>query len=152
MRRKEKEITDHTEMENILRRGEICRLAMAENDIPYVVAVNYGYADNALYIHSAPEGKKIDMLRRNNRVCFQVDTDVAVINTDSVHNCNTRYKSIIGYGTASIITDDTGKIAGLDVLMTQYQSDGQEYPQTLLDRMVIIKIDIESMTGKQSLE
>jgi len=152
MRRKEKEITDRAEMENILRRGEICRLAMAHDNIPYVVAVNYGYADNVLYIHSAPEGRKIDMLRRNNRVCFQVATDVAIINTDSVHNCNTKYKSVIGYGTASIIRDDPGKKVGLDVLMAQYASAGQEYPQTLLDKKVIIKIDIESLTGKQSLD
>jgi nitroimidazol reductase NimA-like FMN-containing flavoprotein (pyridoxamine 5'-phosphate oxidase superfamily) len=152
MRRKEKEITDRTEMEDILRRGEICRLAMADDDMPYVVAVNYGYADNCLYIHAAPEGRKIDFMRKNPRVCFEIDVDVEIVNTDSVHKCSTKYKSIIGYGTASIITDDPGKIAGLDVLMTQYQSDGQEYPQTLLDRMVIIKIGIESLTGKQSLE
>ena len=64
MRRKEKEITDHTEIEAILNRSEICRLAMADDNVPYVVALNYGYANNCLYIHCAPEGKKIDMIRK----------------------------------------------------------------------------------------
>ena len=152
MRRKEKEITDAAEIEDILSRAEICHLAMAEDNLPYVVAVNYGYADYCLYIHSAPTGKKIDIIRKNNRVCFAVDVDVEVIETDSVHKCSTKYESVIGYGAATIVTDDAGKKAGLDVLMAQYSDTTHEYPQELLDKMVIIKIEIEGMTGKQSLD
>jgi hypothetical protein len=152
MRRREKEITDRREIEAILNRAEICHLAMADNNDPYVVALNYGYADNCLFIHSAPAGKKIELLRRNPHVCFTVNTDVEVVETDSVHKCSTKYKSVIGSGTASLVTDDRGKIAGLDVLMAQYSDTAHEYPQELLDKMVIIKIAIESMTGKQSLE
>lgn len=152
MRRQEKEITDRTEIEAILNQAEICRLAMADDNVPYVVALNYGYADNCLYIHCAPEGKKIDFIRKNPHVCFEADVDVEVVETDSVHKCSTKYKSVIGHGTASIITDDAGKKAGLDVLMTQYSDVDHEYPQKLLDKMVIIKVEIETMTGKQSLD
>jgi nitroimidazol reductase NimA-like FMN-containing flavoprotein (pyridoxamine 5'-phosphate oxidase superfamily) len=147
-----KKITDRAEMEAILNRAEICRLAMADGNVPYVVALNYGCADNCLYIHCAPEGKKIDIIRKNNRVCFEVNVDVEMVNTDTVHKCSTKYKSVIGHGTASIITDDAGKKAGLNVLMAQYSDIAHEYLQELLDKMVIIKVEVDSMTGKQSLD
>ena len=125
-------------------------MGLADGDTPYVVAVNYGYDGRCLYIHSAPEGRKIDIIRHNNQVCFQLDVDVEIIETESVHKCSTKYRSVIGYGRASIIEDDAGKTAALDVLMRRYSDSKHEYPQNLLDKMIIIKIDIESLAGKKS--
>jgi len=150
MRRKDKEITDRAEIDAILHRAPFCRLGLVDWNVPYVVPLNFGYDGKCLYIHSAPEGRKIEIIRKNNYVCFQADIDVKLVDTDSAHACSTKYESVIGYGRASIITDDASKKSALDILMRKYSDLQHEYPQNLLDGMVIIKIEIESMTGKRS--
>ncbi len=152
MRRREKEISDQQALEEILSREPILHLGLISDGEPYIVPVNYGYKDGTLYVHSAPEGRKIEALKSNPRVCFQVATDIEIVHTDSAHKCSTKYKSVIGWGTASIIEDDDGKRHSLDVLMAQHGTTGLEYPQELLNKMVIIKIEIETMTGKESLD
>ena len=151
MRRKEKEITDRAEIDAILHRATFCRLGLTDGNILYVVPLNFGYDGKCLYIHSAPEGQKIEIIRKNNYVCFQADVDVKLVDTDSAHTCSTKYQSVIGYGRASIITDDEGKIKALDILMRKHSDLQHEYPRNLLDGMVIIRIEIESMTGKRSI-
>ena len=72
MRRKDKEITDPAQVYDVVKRARFCRIAMCDGDEPYVFPVNYGYSEGVLYVHSAPEGRKLDILERNDRVCFQV--------------------------------------------------------------------------------
>ena len=79
MRKKEREITDIGEIEKIIRKATVCRLGLALNDVPYVVPLSFGYADKTLYLHGAKEGKKLDIIRQNNRVCFEVDVDSEVV-------------------------------------------------------------------------
>ena len=62
MRRKDKEIKDKFEIETIINRAEVCRIGLSDDNMPYVIPVNYGYRNNCLYIHSASEGKKIDII------------------------------------------------------------------------------------------
>jgi hypothetical protein len=75
MRRKDKEISDIALIEDIITKARVCRLALYDNARPYIVPLCFGYKDNILYFHSAPEGKKLSLLRNNNRVCFEFDTD-----------------------------------------------------------------------------
>ncbi|BEQ15416.1 hypothetical protein FAK_24820 [Desulfoferula mesophila] len=73
MHRQEREITDRSEIDAILERGEVCRIALADDNVPYLVTMNYGYRHGdraALFLHSAPQGKKLDIIRRNNLACF----------------------------------------------------------------------------------
>ena len=72
MRRKDKEITNFSELEEILNKAKICHLAFLDDHAPYIVPVHYGYKKNHLYIHAATEGKKIDLLRKNPNICFEV--------------------------------------------------------------------------------
>ena len=62
MRRKDKEIKDKKEIESIIKRAKVCRIALSDNNMPYIIPVNYGYKNNCIYIHSASEGKKIDII------------------------------------------------------------------------------------------
>ena len=73
MRRKENEITDKAEIESIIKQSWVCRLAMSVDGEPYVVPLCFGYAEDVLYLHSAKEGKKIEMLKQNSAVCFEFD-------------------------------------------------------------------------------
>jgi hypothetical protein len=75
LRRKEKEITDIKEIESIIQRSQVCRLALVDAGLPYIVPLCFGYKNKMLYFHSAKEGQKIDILRRNRQVCFEFDID-----------------------------------------------------------------------------
>ncbi|MDY0040262.1 MAG: pyridoxamine 5'-phosphate oxidase family protein, partial [Desulforhabdus sp.] len=105
MRRKDKQIDDPTELEAVIRNAIVCRIGFSGNDVPYIVPVNFGYRENRLYFHSAPEGRKIDILRQNNQVCFEMETDVEVVRADSPCNWSTKYRSVIGHGKATFVED-----------------------------------------------
>ena len=82
MRRKEKEITDKTAIESIILRSSVCRLALSEDNHPYIVPLCFGYKDNTLYFHSALEGKKLDIMKNNNNVCFEFDIDYQIVEAE----------------------------------------------------------------------
>jgi len=151
MRRAEKEITNRREIETILSQATVCRIGFHDQQTPYIVPMNFGYSDNCLYLHSAPQGKKIEVLKRNPRVCFEVEAEVEIINTGIPCQWSTDYASVIGYGTASFITDVTQKQKALQILIDHY-SPGSSYvfPEKKLNEVIVIKIEITQMTGKKS--
>ena len=151
MRRKDKEIKDSSIVENILSSAQICRIGFAENNTPYIVPVNYGYEANRLFIHSAKSGKKIELIRKNPNVCFEIELDPEIITGKKACDWTTKYQSIIGYGKIEILEDKAQKIKGLDTIMKQHAYKGKtEYKESLLDKMVILVIHIEKLTAKQS--
>ncbi|MDP6627262.1 MAG: pyridoxamine 5'-phosphate oxidase family protein [Methanopyri archaeon] len=150
MRRADREVTDREEIESILERATVCRLGMCADGEPYVVPLSFGYVDGRLYFHSASEGKKLDILRGNGKVCFEVDVDTEVIPAKSPCGWGMRYASVIGFGTASIVEDLDEKRSALDIIMTHYGGHGANYPALMLRKVAIIRVDIENMTGKRS--
>lgn len=150
VRRREREIADIGEIEKIIRRAQVCRLGLVDGDEPYVVPVFFGYEKNALYFHCALEGRKLDLLKRNNKVCFEIDTDVEIITTERACGFTAKYRSVIGVGRVSILDNDNEKIHGLNVLMNQYAEGDFSFPKEKLDRTLVVRIDIENITGKQS--
>jgi len=150
MRRKDREMTDRGMIEEVMRRAMVCRMAMCEGDRPYVVPVCFGYEDGAVYIHCATEGKKLDVLRKNPNVCveFEVDTEL-VVQGEGCH-CTMKYRSVIGSGRASLVEDTGLKRKGLDAIMKHYTGRTHEYPDEMVNRTAIIRVEIESLTGKQS--
>lgn len=151
MRKAKLEIKDEEVLKEILSAALICRLAMMAGDLPYLIPVNYGYRDGCIYMHSAPEGKKIDLLRLNNKVCFEVEEAVEVLKGDRACDWTTSYRSVIGYGTVEILSDDESKQKGLEVIMAQHGAPHLiEFNRKNMDRMVILKLSITSLTGKHS--
>ncbi len=150
MRRADKEITSKAAIEEIISRSLVCRLALADENRPYIVPLCFGYKDNSLYFHSAVQGKKIDIIKKNNRVCFEFDIDYEVIKADKACEWGMQYKSVVGFGQASFLEDSESKRRALDIIMTQYSGESSPYPETKLKHTVIIKVDIEQMTGKQA--
>ena len=151
MRKKEKEIKDKVEIEQILNEAFVCRLGLCDNGRPYVVPLCFGYKDNALYFHCAAEGKKLDILRKNNNVCFEVDTDCQLIKAEEACRFGVTYKSVIGFGKAQLTEDAELKRRGLDVIMQRFSKGPFEYPQENLEKTMVVKVEIESMTGKKSV-
>lgn len=109
MRRLDKQISDPNLIEEIFQKGTIVHVAMLDDDKPYQVPLNYGYENNTLYMHSARAGKKIDLLRKNNLVHFQIEAGVEVKNTDQAYRCGTNYECVMGYGKATIVDDSKEK-------------------------------------------
>jgi uncharacterized protein len=149
MRRKEREIPDQTEIEQVLLRFPVCRIGMYDGEWPYVVPVKFGYREWILYFHCAPEGRKVDILRRNPRGCFEADGDSEMIRGDMPCRWTFRYRSVIGVGIAHLVTDAGEKRMGLDVIMSHYAEGPFEYIDSALARTCVGRVDVESMTGKQ---
>jgi nitroimidazol reductase NimA-like FMN-containing flavoprotein (pyridoxamine 5'-phosphate oxidase superfamily) len=151
MRKKEKEIKDENTIESIIKRATVCRIGLSENNVPYIVPLNFGYKDNCLYFHSAREGKKIDMIGSNNDVCFEIDIDSEIVKGEDACGWSMKYYSIIGFGKASFVEGVKKKREALDIIMEHYSGKlPYNYPDEAVNNTAIIKVKIESMTGKKS--
>src|SRR5512145_2887439 len=127
MRRKDREITDTAEIDAILREARVCRVALADGNGPYIVPICFGYEQGALYLHSALEGKKIDMIRSDPRCCFEVDLYDELIRGERPCSWGIRYRSVIGFGRAELLTDPNEKKHGLACIMRQYDSGSHTF-------------------------
>jgi nitroimidazol reductase NimA-like FMN-containing flavoprotein (pyridoxamine 5'-phosphate oxidase superfamily) len=149
MRRKDREITDRTEIDAIIRAGKVMHLALADNNIPFLVPVFYAYDGKAIYFHSAPAGTKIEILKRNNNVCFEISIDHGIIASARACDFEAQHRTVIGFGKAVFVADEAEKIKALDGIVAQFSDQKFEYPQMNLDRTAVIRIDIASLHGKQ---
>jgi uncharacterized protein len=150
MRRKEKEIISLEEIETAINKAISCRLALVDDGKPYIVPVCFGYERNALYFHGALEGRKRELIPVDNKVCFQMDADVETVEAESTCGWTIKYRSVIGTGRAPILRSDDEERHGLRVISKQYGKGDSSFPKVILDNTLVIKIDIESLTGKQS--
>jgi len=151
MRRSEKEITQRGEICAVLQRGSICHLGLVDGDEPYVVPVSYGFDGDALYFHSAGEGRKIETIREHPRVCFEVTAEWSLQPAETACSWGASYESVIGWGTARLITDPTAKRAALNTIMNQYDdTEAHLFSASIIDKTTVVRIDIERMTGKRS--
>lgn len=150
MRRADKEIADRGEIDKILRKATVCRLGLVDGAIPYIVPLSFGYDGNTLYFHSACEGKKVDLLRRNAVVCFEFDVDAEPVRSKTSCGWTMRYRSVIGYGTASFVENAGGKSKALEIIMRQYTDGPYEFPEEMLRKIAVIKVVISEISGKVS--
>jgi len=150
MRRKNQEITDRSEIDALIRRAMICRIAVSDDDRPYIVPVCFGYDGSAIYVHGAHQGMKSDVLKKNPRVCFEVDVDCTIEKADKPCDWGISYKSVIGFGTAGFVEEAAAKHTALDHIMKQYSDKPFTYDDKMVGATQVIKITIESITGKHS--
>lgn len=151
MRRAEKEIKDREQINTIIEKARCCRIALVDGTNPYLIPVNFAVSGNHLYFHSAKEGKKIDILRKNNQVCFEMDLEGEIVCGQRACSWGMKYESVIGFGQAFFIEDDTGKRKALDILMRKYAGrTGFSYADDELYKIIIIDVKIDQIYGKQS--
>ena len=151
MRRKDKEILDLHRMEEILRKCQVCRVGFANGNVPYVVPMSFGYARSGdaftLYFHCAQEGRKIDCMRDNPNVAFEMDTGYEVIPS----RITAKYECLMGHGTLSEVSGEEA-LAGLRAILRQSGMD-EGYPidkEESLPRVAVLKLQIAQMTAKAS--
>lgn len=155
MRRKDREITEKKEIIEILEKADVCRIAFAVDNLPYIVCLNYGYEWGedfpVLYFHCAHEGKKLDMMQKNNLVCFQMDTDHELDYREENIYCTMHYGSIIGMGYLEKVEDDEEREKGLDLLMKHHERPVPDvYPVGSMRRTTILCLRIHELTAKKN--
>ena len=151
MRRKEKEISAKAEIESIIRQALVCRLALSDEVAPYIVPLCFGYKDDTLYFHSAREGKKLEILKRNQNVCFEFDIGAEIERAGKTPcEWGMKYRSVVGFGQAFIVKNPDAKREALKIITAQYAEGSGEISDVALKGIAVIKVEISSMTGKKS--
>ena len=153
MRRNDKEINDRKSMELILQEADHCMIGLSDNNNPYMVPMNFGFKDNNLYLHSSPEGKKIKILKANNKVSFGVQIKTEIVKNEKACNWGMNYMSVIGDGYAFFVENNNKKVEALNIIMSKYsdsETDTFEYSETDLNNLSVIKVEIKELKGKIS--
>jgi nitroimidazol reductase NimA-like FMN-containing flavoprotein (pyridoxamine 5'-phosphate oxidase superfamily) len=154
MQKKEREITEKTSFEQLLKKGRYATISMCRKDEPYIVPLSYGFDEdiNALYFHSANLGLKLDIIRDNPIVCGTVVEDLGYVK----NACSHKYRSIVFWGEMTIVLHVEEKKHGFDVLLNHLE----EKPSKMRNRFLkdeksyfntcIMKLVINKITGKAS--
>ncbi len=155
MRQAKKEILDSGVIISLLNTVHVGRLGTIGRDgYPMVKPVNFAYHDGKVYFHTAREGEKIEDIRRDSRVCFEVDLPIALVKSKG-NPCGAEYlyRSVIIRGRAQVLEDDTERLRGLTLLMRKYQPEGGygEFPAEKFRITGVVRINVEEMTGKEDL-
>lgn len=150
MRRNEKEIKDPAALRAIIQQSTVCRVGLSDGHRPYIVPLCFGYEEGFLYFHAAHEGRKIEILKKNNCVCFEFDVNAGIVEEQQACEWGMRYQSVIGFGTAVFLDDVEEKRRALEIIMRQYSQRSFSFPEPALASTTVIKVAIERMTGKQS--
>ena len=109
---------------------------------PYVVPLSFGYDGCFLYFHTAREGRKIDMIRRNNRVCFEFDILHDIITSEQACSWGAKYESVIGSGTAEILDTFEARNDALEWIMRQYGSGTWDFTEKMLNKTLVLRVQI----------
>lgn len=156
MCRGDKSINKISSIHSILKKAMLLRLGLCYENIPYVIPLNFVFDETAkpngvIYLHSALDGLKIDILHENNEVCFEVEQNLQLVTADRPCNWGMKYKSVIGHGKA-YFEDNEWKQRVLDLFMDKYSDEKltYQYSDAALAAVCIIKIEITSINGKRS--
>ena len=152
MTKRERQVTDLSEIARILETGKVLHLGLAVDDEPYVVPMNYGHTFEdgklTLFLHSALRGKKLDMMRRNPRVFFEIDCDLMPFEGKLPCQYGLVYSSIMGRGTAHIVEDVEEKMRAMVHLMKTQTGKDFTFDDRLVSIVAVIRIDADEYTAK----
>lgn len=149
MRRSELAMADLKEIEGVIRRAEVLHLALTGPEGPYALTVNFGYRDGKFYFHSAPEGRKIDMLKADPRVAFCLHADYEVVRAETGCKWSAKFQSVAGQGRARFLTDPAEKELGLRAVLATFGSGDQPMESAVLNRTAVLEITPENLEGKR---
>ena len=155
MRKSNREVTDKSTLVAIIANCDVCRVAFFDDTHPYIVPMNFGcdYSGDLpiLYFHCAVEGRKLDLLRRNPNVGFEISRLLELKTGDLACKWSANYESIIGEGKIAIVTDPDERIIGLSALMEHYgaQQGSHIFDPGALGKTVVLRLKVVGMTGKR---
>lgn len=156
MRRKDREITDHNKIKEIISSCHCCRLGFNDNGKVYIVPLNFGFAEKdgtyTLYFHSAKEGRKIDLIEKNQDAGFEMDTNYKLNEAETACAYSARFQSIIGSGKVSPIkAGEEKKTALLKIMQHNTGKAEWEFSENMLNSVCVFKLEVDELSCKEHL-
>ena len=138
------------EIEKIINEAQVCYLGMSDDHKPYVLPMNFAYDAGALYLHAAPEGHKLEVLRKNPDVCINFNTGNEIFHRHKEVGCSwgMKFKSVNAFGKAGFIDDYAVKYHVMQLFMIKYSGESYEFSEPSIRNVAIIKVEVEKWTGK----
>ncbi len=155
MRRNDREVTDINEIMEIIADCDVCRLALNDDEYPYIIPLNFGaeLADGkvTLYFHSALKGKKLDLIAADPRASFEMDSGHELCYSKERGYCTYAYESVAGSGTVTMLDDEQSKVHALGRLMEHYhRSEEAYYNPAAISRTAVYKLTADKVTAKRN--
>ncbi len=152
VRRFDKEITDINEIDEILSSAKVGRLGTSVNDKPYIVPVNFVHSGDKIFIHSAGEGHKLDNIKANPNVCFEVAEIECLLIKQPICASSAKYRSVIMFGTIRFVEDNQSKFEALKLFVEKYTDEPftDSFTDAMLTRITVLEITVKERTAKQS--
>jgi uncharacterized protein len=148
MRRSEKEVTDRKEIDAIINGAMVCRVGLVDGDEAYIVPMNFGYSEGCLWFHSALEGRKMRLIERTGKACFEIDIDEGLVLDKDAYRCSNNFRCVMGTGRIGIVTSVEERAKGVEVLMRHYHPGEYVVTDKCMGKTAVIKLEIESISCK----
>jgi nitroimidazol reductase NimA-like FMN-containing flavoprotein (pyridoxamine 5'-phosphate oxidase superfamily) len=151
MRRQDREIRNRAEIDEVIRVAEVCRIAFAVENEPYVVPLSFGYDGRRLYFHTAEMGKKIECIKANPRVCFEMERGVRLVeHPRKACSWSFAFESVIGYGTLCELLTPEDKERALSHIMEHYSDRTWDFDPAEMTGVRVWSLAVETVSGKRS--
>ena len=152
MTKREYKITDEQEIRRILDTAKVLRLGLSVDNEPYIIPLNYGYTMEdgklSLYMHSAVKGSKLELLRKNPNVCFELDCDNVTFEGKVACQYGLAYSAISGRGKAVLVEDVEKKMEGMSILMKTQTGKDFTFNERLVSIVAVIRLDVSEYAAK----
>ena len=153
MRRKDREVTDLSEIIKIIDSCDCCRLGFVDDGEAYIVPMNFGYEisgeDITIYLHSAKEGRKISLIEKETMVSFEMDGDHFLKKGNKASEFSFYYQSIMGRGKIEVLEIEDEKSHGLEKIMEHYtQSIDWDFDHESLEATSVLKLSVTELSAK----
>lgn len=153
MRRGDREIRDFSEIIVVMKKCDVCRIALNDGGYPYILPLNFGMRAEGeqitLYFHGAGEGRKYELIKRDNRASFEMDCSHKLIADREACSCTMQYESVIGRGKIEIVPEEE-RYDAMRALMRQYYEEEFSFPEEAVKRTTVMKLVVEEVTGKRN--
>lgn len=154
MRRSDREVKEFEDMVKIMEKCDVCRLAFFDEEYPYILPLNFGMlacdGQVVLYFHGALEGKKYELMARNNKVSFEMDCSHRLVLTEDSKSCTMEYESIIGNGILEFV-EEADKFDALCQIMRHYRAEDFGFSKAAMQHTHAFKLTVKQMTGKMRM-
>lgn len=154
MRRKDREITDSAKIKELILACDCFRIGLADEKRVYIVPLNFGYSEQdqkrTFYFHGAKEGRKMDLLQKNEYAGFELDRNHLLNEADTACDYSFRYQSVIGEGSVQQITEPAEKREALRIIMSHYsQKTDWDFPDAALNATAVFKLEVTELAAKE---
>ncbi len=153
MRRSDREITDMEEIIEIVKKCDVCRLALFDSEYPYIVPLNFGYTVKEdkieLFFHGAGVGKKINLIKQNNHVFFEMDCSHKLIIDEKACKYTMEYESVMGKGIIEIVSSEEKRDALIKIMKHYSQANEFDFDEEAIDFVTVFKLSVNQITGKR---